>query len=403
MDMIEPTNDDVQIFWKIIRSSLAYYLFRDAFRYSVFDRYTYVKSLYDFDFSNLHLQNNEYIELSDISKGSSATAILIYHIKSHTLLVLKVPYKEVDDELIEREKNNYIKMNHPFIPKYHGTADYFDSKGIVIEYIRGKTLDKYDLNKLNDDEKIKIFFEVLNTICYLHSIGFIYRDLKPNNIIIDAYKTAVLIDYDRMISPKDYDKTMTIDFASPYIAPEIPKEHPFTYKSDFYSLGKLLYFIFTGKDPNEKDNHFIFPNSINNYKYIQLLYDNFTREKPEERIESHIVYMSFTNLFYDQLIRNYSKKLKKYLTFFTCCSAHNDPFSHFILGNLYYEGKYIKTDINSSIKYLKKASNCNMSNAQVLLGIIYYDEKYVPRNIKNTLYYFSLAAKLNDSKARFFL
>lgn len=81
---------------------------------------------------------------------------------------------------------------------------------------------------------------------YLHKNDFIYRDLKPNNAIIDQNKTSVLIDFDRMITSKH--GLFSCEFAMYYSAPEINSDNA-TSKCDIYSLGQIIYFIMKCKNP----------------------------------------------------------------------------------------------------------------------------------------------------------
>lgn len=84
-------------------------------------------------------------------------------------------------------------------------------------------------------------------IKYLHSMHFIYRDLKTNNIIFNGLH-AVLIDFDQMIESdrKDINSTceFTRNFGTFFSAPEICEGNcrP-SYKTDVYSIGKMIYYI----------------------------------------------------------------------------------------------------------------------------------------------------------------
>lgn len=69
---------------------------------------------------------------------------------------------------------------------------------MVLEYIEGPLLSEM-ISKIDKNFKIKTIFEILIVVHYLHSNNFIYRDLKPNNIIINRNNTIVLIDLDRMV------------------------------------------------------------------------------------------------------------------------------------------------------------------------------------------------------------
>ena len=62
----------------------------------------------------------------------------------------------------------------------------------------------------------------------------------------------ILIDFDRMIKEKEYDNLVyTNDFAHSYIAPEaVDADSIPTIQSDIYSIGQMIYYIFTEKNPN---------------------------------------------------------------------------------------------------------------------------------------------------------
>ena len=107
------------------------------------------------------INNNEFIEIRNIGKGSLFTCVLIYHIKRESLYVIKKPYvQDIEiSKLIERETSNYHRMLHPLIPRYYGTIK--DQKYIVIEFIDGQTLDMIDLNKFTYNEKLTLIFEIM--------------------------------------------------------------------------------------------------------------------------------------------------------------------------------------------------------------------------------------------------
>lgn len=105
-----------------------------------------------------------------------------------------------------------------------------------------------DKRQLSYNDKILIIFELMIVIEFLHRNHFIYRDLKPNNVMIDENKTAVLIDFDRMIQFKDRKYTYTNDFSSLFIAPEVNLEN-YSYECDIYSLGLIMFYIIESKNP----------------------------------------------------------------------------------------------------------------------------------------------------------
>lgn len=83
-------------------------------------------------------------------------------------------------------------------------------------------------------------------IDYLHYHHLIYRDLKPDNIMLDTNGNIILIDLDRMVEHKKENigenSTRLIHI---YCAPEITENmtYEYDYSSDIYSLGLIIYYI----------------------------------------------------------------------------------------------------------------------------------------------------------------
>ena len=114
-------------------------------------------------------------------------------------------------------------------------------------------------NKLNLDDRLSIFEQILSAMVYAHSSEILHRDLAPNNVLIFDDNVAVS-DFGL---GKDYENLTKQGYSSVqgygninYVAPEQQdKLSAATKRSDVYSLGKLLYFILTGKNPrNTKDS-----------------------------------------------------------------------------------------------------------------------------------------------------
>ena len=83
---------------------------------------------------------------------------------------------------------------------------------------------------------------------YLQNESLIYRDLKPDNFIVDEEKRVILIDFDRMIGMEEQEnpeEESTKDLYNLYQAPEVRNGTvtKYTNEEDVYSLGLLIYFI----------------------------------------------------------------------------------------------------------------------------------------------------------------
>lgn len=188
---------------------------------------------------------NDFISLRTLSSSSLSIVSLVYSIEKEELFAIKKrDQRQIEyHKLKEREQNNYSILNYPLFPKFYGIYKNLS----IIEYINGKTLDEIGKNELGIVDRIRIFFELILIFEYFYEMKFIYRDLKPNNIIIDQNKNVVLIDFDRMVSYDDIreDRTHTNDFYHNFVAPEV-NYGMISYQNDIYSLGRMYYYLMDG-------------------------------------------------------------------------------------------------------------------------------------------------------------
>ncbi|KAK8840423.1 hypothetical protein M9Y10_030627 [Tritrichomonas musculus] len=228
--------------WNITHPCILGYLIKKSYLKLNKNRFEKFKSDIDRQKEPENFKEEEYVELRNVGNGSFAQCTLAYHIKYQKLFIVKKPLKiDVEnDKLLKREKENYKKIKHPLFPKFYGTVKGKDF--LVIEFINGSTLNRMKPEYLNSNEKITVIYELILIMLYLHDNSFIYRDLKPSNIMIDENKTAVLIDFDRLISNQNNEEIQeqTLDINFEFLAPEVNINKKFTYKSDIYSLGRII-------------------------------------------------------------------------------------------------------------------------------------------------------------------
>ncbi|KAK8896769.1 hypothetical protein M9Y10_014686 [Tritrichomonas musculus] len=364
---------------------------------------------------------SEFVELRKIGTGTFFNVFLIYNINKEELLALKKPLQNDGEipKLLKRENSNYSMIDYQLIPKFHGFV-----KGTnypIIEFINGKTLMNIRNFHFNKDEKYSIIFQLMMIINYLHNSKFIYRDLKPNNVMIDENKTVFLIDFDRMIkvSNETFNESHTNDFQHAFVAPEVNYEY-ISYGNDIYSLGQMIYYIINEKLPkttNVSDDEFSNSN-------IQEIFNKCTKESIEDRpnifdlmCEFYIIFKPKINFsflqndwdvqFINELsIYHYNSDSKHTSNLSSCywlANKEKNSEAQYLLGIIYLNGEYIKQNIDKGIHYLLLAANQNNSKAQFDISFYYFEGKYIEKNINKGVKYMTLAANQNLAKAQFYL
>ena len=356
-------------------------------------------------------EDKDFITIRRINQGSLSNVELIYEIEKEELFLIKKPNNPENDRLIRREFNNYLQIDFPLIPKLYGRIKGTDYP--VIQFINGKSLKNIQQFHFSKEEKIIIIFEILLTFEHFHdNLLFVYRDLKPDNVIISQDKDAFIIDFDRMVKMSDmnsYDEH-TADFQTVYVAPEVNLGE-IDFKNDIYSIGQMIYYIMNEKKPcsdnNSMNDEKLFSiykrctdNDRNNRPHVigilLELYILFPSIISNSKVNYSIVirlFKALINMEFNLMANNFNSWLELYLY----AANQNYSFAQFIVGKIYYEGIFNKKDIKKAIHYLTLAAEQDNINAELYLGEIYFNEK----NFEKSLYYYSFAANKNNIQAQY--
>ena len=153
----------------------------------------------------------------------------------------------------EKEASLLISLAHPHIISVYGCTLNPPRVGIVMEYCENGDLRNYICNHQETSQAIRLCWlaDTASAIEHVHSIAVIHRDVKPDNVFLDAELTAKLADFGlgRSFQVDDLEtcaKTMFVG-TSGYIAPEVISGTDYTESCDVFSFGVLAYTVLTGE------------------------------------------------------------------------------------------------------------------------------------------------------------
>jgi eukaryotic-like serine/threonine-protein kinase len=158
------------------------------------------------------------------------------------------------------EARAMARLNHPRIVAVYDAGEDSGISYIVMELVRGKTLSALESGELAYKQALGYIYEVLEALDYANAQGIIHRDIKPSNImIVEDGKHTKLTDFGlarRASEVTQTTRTGQIVGTISYLAPERFLSKPADVRSDLYSVGIVMYEIFTGTLPfrNDRDD-----------------------------------------------------------------------------------------------------------------------------------------------------
>jgi len=199
--------------------------------------------------------------METLGTGTFGRVRLAQHKKTGTYFALKIlkkheviRLKQVEHVLSERAILNEI--NHPFIVTM--SAAFQDARNLymTLEYVIGGELFSH-LRKAGrfSNETTRFYTsQIILGLEHLHSFDIVYRDLKPENLLLDQQGYIKITDFG--FAKKVEDRTWTLCGTPEYLAPEIIQSKGHGKAVDWWALGVLIYEMLSGYPPFYDENPF---------------------------------------------------------------------------------------------------------------------------------------------------
>ena len=194
-----------------------------------------------------------------LGAGGFAVVFLVRDVHLKRKLAVKVLSPDVISshsvlERFRREAETVAQLSHPHIVPLHFIGQKDDLIYLVMEAIEGGSLaDKLHREKqLSIEDAARIFQEVASALAHAHKRGVVHRDIKPQNVLLDAETGRALVtDFGIARTAEGGSLTATgmVVGTPTYLSPEQVTGEPSDHRADIYALGVMMYEMLAGQPP----------------------------------------------------------------------------------------------------------------------------------------------------------
>ncbi|MEG2641508.1 MAG: serine/threonine-protein kinase [Eubacterium sp.] len=194
--------------------------------------------------------DNQYELISQLSTGGTSVVYLARDLQLSTIWAVKALNKRNNIQSYDRQMEEarfLAKLNFPMIPRIVKYIETDEMMYIVMDYIQGMPLNQYlEINgQQNEKQVVSWLLQICDVLYYLHQQGFVYCDLKPQNLILNNEQIR-LIDFGSVLSKGDYEskRSGTHGFSAPEF---YNRRIPIDERMDVFSLGVTAFTLLTKK------------------------------------------------------------------------------------------------------------------------------------------------------------
>jgi len=287
--------------------------------------------------------NDRYEIIRLLGEGGMGNVYLVKDFVENRIVALKlIKEKFFSNKAIDRFKNEFklvSQLKHPNIIKVYDLDVYkeTDTYFFTMEFVEGENLTTAFL-KLSYKEKLEILLQIARGLNYIHNRHIIHFDIKTDNIFLISEKNgykAKIMDFGLANFVEDFSGKVRGTLV--YIAPEVLLKKDLDYRVDLYSLGMVIYYIFSNKLPFDE------------CKSVKEI----VQKKLEESFRNEDAFNSLEENFVKNLIKD-------------LCAANKDDRIH---------------SAQQLILYLETALEMNIRDEEERIEAIFNNEYYDKNNI----------------------
>jgi tetratricopeptide (TPR) repeat protein len=199
-----------------------------------------------------------------LGEGGMGAVYKAYDKELDRIIAIKLlqPGLTRDPEALQRFKQELLlasRISHKNILRIHDLGEVEGVKFITMAFIEGQDLHTIlKRGKLNLERAVSLARQIAQALDAAHAEGVVHRDLKPQNILVDAGDTIYVSDFGLAKSLDTGAEQMTragqVLGTPRYMSPEQVEGKPADHRADLYALGLILYEMCTGCFPFEGDS-----------------------------------------------------------------------------------------------------------------------------------------------------
>ena len=200
-----------------------------------------------------------YVVEGKLGAGGFAVVFLVRDVNLKRKLAVKVLSPDVIAshsvlERFRREAETIAQLSHPNIVPLHFIGQKDDLVYIVMQAIDGGSLaDRLQREQMMPiDDAARMFSEVASALAHAHKRGVVHRDIKPQNVLLDAESGRALVtDFGIARTAEGGSLTATgmVVGTPAYLSPEQVTGEPSDHRADIYALGVMMYEMLAGRPP----------------------------------------------------------------------------------------------------------------------------------------------------------